>query len=44
MHADDNEWVMLYYPGMHQAMNSCVKGWIWYPDDWPRFADLRCER
>ena len=44
MHADDNEWVMLYYPGMHQAMNACVKGWIWYPDDWPRFADLRCER
>lgn len=44
IHAKDNEWLMLYYPGIHQVMNKCVRGWIWYPDDWPRFADLRCEK
>jgi hypothetical protein len=25
-------------------MNPCIKGWVWHPDDWPRFSDLRCER
>ena len=44
LHADDNDWLMLFYPGVHQVMNTCIKGWVWHPDDWPRFADLRCER
>jgi len=44
VHAADNGWVMLYYPGLHQAMNPCVTGWIWNPDDWPRFADLSCKK
>jgi peptide/nickel transport system substrate-binding protein len=44
LHAADNEWLMLYYPGIHQVMNKCIKGWIWYPDDQTRFADLRCEK
>lgn len=44
IHADNNDWIMLYYPGIHQAMNTCINGWIWHPDDWPRFADLKCEK
>lgn len=44
VHAEDNNWVMLYYPGIHQAMNTCISGWIWNPDDWPRFADLKCDK
>jgi ABC-type transport system substrate-binding protein len=44
VHAADNDWVMLYYPGVHQVMNRCISGWVWYPDDWPRFADLSCKR
>ena len=44
IHAQDNSWLMLYYPGVHQAMANCVNGWIWNPDDWPRFADLRCDK
>jgi peptide/nickel transport system substrate-binding protein len=44
MHAADNSWVMGFYPGIHQAMNRCINGWIWNPDDWPRFWDLRCDR
>jgi peptide/nickel transport system substrate-binding protein len=44
IHAQDNNWIMLFYPGVHQAMNRCVNGWIWNPDDWPRFADLRCDK
>ena len=41
MHAADASWIMLYYPGVHQAMNRCITGWVWHPDDWPRFADLK---
>lgn len=41
IHARDNNWLMLYYPGIHQAMAPSVSGWIWYTDDWPRFADLK---
>jgi peptide/nickel transport system substrate-binding protein len=44
LHAQENSWIMLYYPGVHQAMNGCINGWIWNPDDWPRFADLRCDK
>ena len=44
LHANDNSWIMLYYPGIHQAMNTCISGWIWNPDDWPRFADLSCKK
>ena len=44
MHAQDPNWIMLYYPGVHQAMNRCITGWVWHPDDWPRFADLRCDK
>jgi ABC-type transport system substrate-binding protein len=44
MHAADHSWVMGFYPGIHQAMNRCISGWIWNPDDWPRFWDLRCDR
>jgi peptide/nickel transport system substrate-binding protein len=44
LHANDNSWVMLYYPGIHQAMKTCISGWIWNPDDWPRFADLSCKK
>ena len=43
IHADDAGWVMLYYPGIHQAMARCISGWVWHPDDWPRFHDLRCD-
>jgi ABC-type transport system substrate-binding protein len=43
VHAADMNWIMLFYPGVHQAMAPCVRGWIWNPDDWPRFADLRCQ-
>jgi len=43
IHADDMNWIMLFYPGVHQAMAKCVTGWIWHPDDWPRFADLSCK-
>lgn len=44
LHAADNDWLYLYYPGIHQVMNPCIRGWVWHPDDWPRFSDLRCER
>lgn len=44
IHAEDPNWLMLFYPGIHQAMAPCIKGWVWHTDDWPRFADLRCER
>jgi peptide/nickel transport system substrate-binding protein len=44
IHAQDMNWIGLHYPGIHQAMASCIRGWIWNPDDWPRFSDLRCER
>ncbi len=44
LHGQDNNWLMLYYPGIHQAMAPCVNGWIWYTDDWPRFADLSCKK
>jgi ABC-type transport system substrate-binding protein len=44
VHAEEATWLMLFYPGIHQAMAPCVKGWVWHTDDWPRFADLRCER
>jgi len=44
IHAEDMNWIMLFYPGVHQAMAPCIRGWVWNPDDWPRFADLRCER
>jgi ABC-type transport system substrate-binding protein len=44
IHAEDPNWVMLYYPGVHNAMAKCMRGWIWHPDDWTRFAELRCEK
>jgi ABC-type transport system substrate-binding protein len=44
MHADANDWVMLDYPGVHGVMGKCIQGWTWYPDDWPRFYDLKCVR
>ena len=44
IHAKDPNWLMLYYPGIHQAMAPCISGWIWHTDDWPRFADLKCDR
>jgi peptide/nickel transport system substrate-binding protein len=43
-HADANDWVMLDYPGTHGIMAKCIQGWTWYPDDWPRFYDLKCVR
>ena len=42
--AEDATWINLFYPGIHQAMNKCITGWVWHPDDWPRFYDLRCEK
>lgn len=44
MHAADHSWVMGFYPGIHHAMNRCINGWVWNPDDWPRYWDLRCDR
>ena len=44
MHADANDWIMLYYPGVYGIMGKCIQGWTWYPDDWPRFYDLKCVR
>ena len=44
IHAADANWLMLSYPGVHQAMAKCVTGWIWHTDDWPRFAELSCRQ
>ena len=44
IHADAYDWIMLDYPGIHQVMAKCVSGWIWHPDDWPRFYDLHCDK
>ncbi len=43
-HGEDANWINFFFPGVHQAMAPCITGWLWYPDDWPRFSDLRCDK
>ena len=42
IHADAVTWIYLFYPGVDQAMASCIQGYTWYPDNTPHWAELSC--
>jgi peptide/nickel transport system substrate-binding protein len=43
MHIKDASWVMTMYPGAHEAMPTCMKGYVWQPDYHERWRELSCK-
>ena len=43
MHTGDATWVMTMYPGSHEAMPPCMKGYVWQPDYHERWRELSCK-
>ena len=43
MHTGDATWVMTMYPGSHEAMAPCMKGYVWQPDYHERWRELSCK-
>jgi len=43
MHIKDATWIMTMYPGAHEAMPPCMKGYVWQPDYHERWRELSCK-
>lgn len=43
MHTADATWVMTMYPGAHEAMATCMSGYVWQPDYHERWRELSCK-
>ena len=43
MHIKDASWIMTMYPGAHEAMPTCMKGYVWQPDYHERWRELSCK-
>lgn len=43
IHINDATWVMTMYPGAHEVMPPCMKGYVWQPDYHERWRELSCK-
>ncbi|MEO7939548.1 MAG: ABC transporter substrate-binding protein, partial [Burkholderiaceae bacterium] len=43
LHINDATWIMTMFPGAHEVMPPCMKGYVWQPDYHERWRELSCK-